>query len=97
MEKDVMHASVLTCYCPSFVDKAVILFNAHVFVIPTCEIPIDDSQSCAHIFEDALEPTVVVEDDNRNHAEQENDILYKYFCEMLFMCLRSNSRYNTLR
>ena len=91
-----MRASVLGLYCLPFFEKAVILFNARAFVIPTCKRPIDDSQSCAHIFEDALEPTVGVNGENHNHTEQENDILYEKFHEMFCMCIRSNSRYNKL-
>ena len=70
MEKYIMCASILTCNCLRFVEKAVILFNTYTFVISTCKRPIDDSQSCAHIFEDALEPTVGVNDNNRNRAKR---------------------------
>ena len=96
MEKDVMCASVLTWDLLRFIEKTVILFNSHAFVIPTYKRPIDDYQGCTHIFEDDLEPTVIVNDKNQNHAKQENDILHEFFREMIRMCLRSNSRDNKM-
>ena len=70
----------------------MIFFNARAFVIPTCKSLIYDSQVCAHIFEDAIEPNVGANVDNRNHAEQENDILHEKFREMFCMCLCGNIR-----
>ena len=73
VEKDVMHSSVLACDFLCFVDKGVIFFNAHAFVIPARKRSIDYPQCCTHIFGDSLEHTVSVDYNNCNHAEQEND------------------------
>ena len=87
-----MSASILACNGLRFVEKAVIFFNTHSFVVPTFKRPIDDPQGCAHIIEDPLEPTVKVDGDNRNHDEEENGILHEKFREMFHMCFCSNSR-----
>ena len=92
-----MCASVLNWYCLSFVEKTVILFNTHDFVIPTWKRPIDDSQGWVNIFDDALETTVGVKDKNRNHAKQQNNIPHENFRDMFHMCLRSNHGDNKLR
>ena len=47
-----------------------------------CKTPIYDSQGCAHIFKDTLEPTDRVNGNNRNHSKQNNNILHEMFCEM---------------
>ena len=92
LKKDAMRASVLSFYCLHFVEKEVIFFNTHDFVIPMCKIPIDDHQGWSHIFEDVLEPTAGINNDNRNHDKQYNDILHKKFCKMFHICFCSNSR-----
>ena len=75
----------------------MIISKAYDFVITMCKRPIYDSQGCAHIFEDTLEPNSGINDKIWNHAKQENDIIHEIFLEMFRMCLRSNSRDNKLR
>ena len=91
-----MSASILACNGLRFVEKAVILFNAHAFVVPNFKRPIDDPQGCTHIFEEPLEPTVKVDNDNQKHDKQESGILHENVPEMFHMCFCSNSRYNKL-
>ena len=75
----------------------MILFNAYDFVITTYKRPIDDSQGCAHIFEDTIEPTAGINNKICNHAKQENNIIHEKFLEMFRMRLRSYSRDNKMR
>ena len=87
-----MSASILACNGLRFVEKAVILFNAHAFVVPNFKRPIDDPQGCTHIFEYTLETTSCVDNENHNHAGRENDIIHENFHKMFHMCFVSNSR-----
>ena len=88
-----MSASILACNGLRFVEKAVILFNAHAFVVPNFKRPIDDPQGCAHIIEDSLEPNVGVNVKNSNQDEQDSYILHEPFRKMFCMCFHRNSRY----
>ena len=55
------------------------------------------SQNRDQIFEDALEPTVGVDDNNIKHAKLENYIIHEKFRKMFCLCFRINSRYYKLR
>ena len=80
-----------------FLNKEVIFSNAYAFVITRRKRQLDDTQGCAHIFEDALEPNDGVNNDNRNHAKQENNIHHEIFHKLFRMCLYSDSRDEKLR
>ena len=79
MDKYVMCASILTFNFLRFFEKALMLFNNHVFVITTCKRLIDDPQGCAHIFKDAIEPTVGADDNNCNITNERTTFSMKDF------------------
>ena len=87
-----MLASVLACYFLRFIDKTKIFFNSCDFVFPMCKTPIDDLQYCLHIFENTLEPTAVIDNNNlQTFQTRERNSPWKV-CEIFRMCFRSNSR-----
>ena len=50
------------------------------------------SQNRKHIFENTLEPTIMVDKKNYKYAKCENNILHEQFRKMFCMCFCSNIR-----